>query len=82
MLEQHLLLYIKHIDLTRLGTDSGAADFYAPRMPPTPRHRTSIGRLPLKHGPDRRETLPKRVSDDSRQLNFRRQKMYIDDLFS
>ena len=26
MLEQHLLLYIKHIDLTRLGTESGAAD--------------------------------------------------------
>ena len=27
MLKQHFLLYIKHIDLTRLGTDSGAADF-------------------------------------------------------
>ena len=26
MLKQHFLLYIKHIDLTRLGTDSGAAD--------------------------------------------------------
>ena len=26
MLEQHLMLYIKHIDLTRLGTKSGAAD--------------------------------------------------------
>ena len=26
MLKQHLLLCIKHIDLTRLGTDSGAAD--------------------------------------------------------
>ena len=37
MLKQHLLLYIKHIGLTRLGTESGAADFYAPRMPPTPR---------------------------------------------
>ena len=26
MLKQHLLLYIKHIVLTRLGTESGAAD--------------------------------------------------------
>ena len=26
MLKQHLLLYLKHIDLTRLGTESGAAD--------------------------------------------------------
>ena len=33
-----------------------------------------ISRLPLKHGSDWHETLPKRVSDDSRQLNFRRKK--------
>ena len=30
MLKQHLLLYIMHIGLTRLGTDSGAADLTAP----------------------------------------------------
>ena len=30
------MLKLKHIALTRLGTDSGAADFYAPCMPPTP----------------------------------------------
>ena len=30
MLKQHFLLYIKHIGLTRLGTDSGAADLTAP----------------------------------------------------
>ena len=28
----------------------------------------------LKHGSDLRQTLPKRVSDNSRQLNFRRKK--------
>ena len=32
-----LVLYLKHIDGIRLGTESGAADFYAPRMPPPPR---------------------------------------------
>ena len=34
-----LSLYIKHIGLTRLGTESGAADFYAPRVPPRRRSR-------------------------------------------
>ena len=33
MLKQHLLLYIKHIGLTRLGTDSGAADFLRSARP-------------------------------------------------
>ena len=35
---------------------------------------TLNGRLPLKHGSDRPETLPKRVSDDSRHFIFRRRK--------
>ena len=30
----------------------------------------------LKHGSDRHETLPKRVSDDPRQINFRRKKIF------
>ena len=35
---------------------------------------TLNGRLPLEHGSDRRQTLPKRVSDDSRHFIFRRRK--------
>ena len=31
----------------------------------------------LKHGSDRHETLPKRVLDDPRQLNFRRKKIFL-----
>ena len=34
---------------------------------------TSNGRLPLEHGSNRRETLPKRVSGDSQRFIFRRQ---------
>ena len=30
----------------------------------------------LKHGSDRHETLPKRVSDDPRQINFQRKKNF------
>ena len=30
----------------------------------------------LKHGSDRHETLPKRVSDDPRQINFRRKQIF------
>ena len=41
---------------------------------------TSNGRLPLEDGSDRRETLPKRVSDDSRHLIFRRRKNF-DEIF-
>ena len=35
---------------------------------------TSPRSFVLQHGSDRRQTLPKRVSDDPRQLNFRREK--------
>ena len=38
---------------------------------------TSNGRLPLEDGSDRRETLPKRVSGDSRRFIFRRQKKFF-----
>ena len=38
---------------------------------------TSNGRLPPKHGSDRRETLPKRVSDDPRHFIFRRRKIFF-----
>ena len=34
----------------------------------------SNGRLPLENGSDRRETVRKRVSDDSRHFIFRRRK--------
>ena len=34
---------------------------------------TLNGRLPLKHGSDRPQTLPKRVSDDSQHFIVRRQ---------
>ena len=43
--------------------------------------QTLIGRLPLEQGSDRRETLPKRVSDDSQRFIFRRQKNFIDEIF-
>ena len=33
----------------------------------------------LEHGSDRHETLPKRVSDDPRQINFRRKKIFCCD---
>ena len=36
--------------------------------------QTLIGRLPLEQGSDHRETLPKRVSDDSQRFGFRRLK--------
>ncbi|MEC8278891.1 MAG: hypothetical protein VX026_14320, partial [Myxococcota bacterium] len=36
--------------------------------------QTLNGRLPLEDGSDRRKTLPKRVSDDSRHFIFRRRK--------
>ena len=35
----------------------------------------------LKHGSDRHETLPKRVLDDPRQLNFRRKKIFLASFF-
>ena len=41
--------------------------------------KTLNGRLPLKQGYDRRETLPKRVSDDSQRFIFRRQKILFDE---
>ena len=37
--------------------------------------------LALEHGSDRRETLPKRVSDDPRQFNFRPKKFWGDEIF-
>ena len=40
----------------------------------------SIGRLPLEDGSDRRETLPKRVSDDSPNLIVRRPKNVFDEI--
>ena len=42
---------------------------------------TSNGRLPPKHGSDRRETLPKRVSGDPRHFIFRRQKKILTKIF-
>ena len=39
------------------------------------------GRLPLKLGSDRRETLPKRVSDDPRHFIFRRRKHQATSIF-
>ena len=41
----------------------------------------SCVRLPLEDGSDRRETLAKRVSDDSRHLIFRRPKFLWDKIF-
>ena len=38
---------------------------------------TSSGRLPLEQSSDRRETLGKRVSDDSRHFMFRRPKDFL-----
>ena len=38
---------------------------------------TSNGRLPPKHGSDRRETLPKRVSGDPRHFIFRRPQTFL-----
>ena len=38
---------------------------------------TSNGRLPPKHGSDRRETLPKRVSGDRRHFIFRRRQTFL-----
>ena len=43
--------------------------------------RSSIDRLPLKHGPDRRETLPKRVSDNPRQVHFRPKNIFFGEIF-
>ena len=42
---------------------------------------TSNGRLPPKHGSDRRETLLKRVSGDPRHFIFRRPKTFLDKNF-
>ena len=42
---------------------------------------TLNGRLPLEHGSNRHETLPKRVSDDSQRFIFRRQKNFFDEIF-
>ena len=42
---------------------------------------TLNGRLPLEDGSDRCETLPKRVSDDSRHLIFRRRNNFFDEIF-
>ena len=39
--------------------------------------QTLNGRLPLKLGSDRPQTLPKRVSDDPRHFIFRRQKHFV-----
>ena len=41
---------------------------------------TLNGHLSFEDGSDRRETLPKRVSDDSRHLIFRRRKI-VDEIF-
>ena len=41
----------------------------------------SIGRLPLEDGSDRRETLPKRVPDDSRHLIFQLPQFFCDEIF-
>ena len=38
---------------------------------------TSNGRLPLKHGSDRPQTWPKRVSDDPRHFIFRWKKLIV-----
>ena len=42
---------------------------------------TSNGRLPPEEGSDRRETLPKRVSDNSRRFVFRRRKKIFAETF-
>ena len=43
--------------------------------------RTLSGRLPPEDGSEWRETLPKRVSDDPRQVNFRPKKFVFDEKF-
>ena len=43
--------------------------------------QTLNGRLPLKLGSDRPQTLPKRVSDDPRHFIFRRRKKCFDENF-
>ena len=47
----------------------------------TPAFKTLNGGLPPEDGSDRRETLPKRVSDDSQHLIFRRPKKLLDEIF-
>ena len=42
--------------------------------------KTSNGRLRLEQGSNRRETLPKRVSEDSRRFIFRRRKILFDEI--
>ena len=42
---------------------------------------TFKGCLPLKHGSDRHETLPKRVSDDPQHFNFQPKKMFPCEFF-
>ena len=42
---------------------------------------TSNGRLPLKHGSVRPETLPKRVSDDLQHFIVRRRKFLFREFF-
>ena len=42
---------------------------------------TLNGRLPLKHGSDQAQTLPKRVSDDLQHFIFRRRKILFHEIF-
>ena len=60
------------------STNNGAKYLYPPK---SFRRQTLNGRLHLKHGADRREILPKRVSDDPRQVNFRPKKKIVDEFF-
>ena len=54
-------------------------NFNGSAMPPTPTCSRSFSTFSRSF---RRETLRKRVSDDSRQLNVRRTTFFFDDLFS
>ena len=51
------------------------------RSPNHGRFANSIGRFRLEHRSDVLETLPKRISDDSRRFVFRRQNFFFDENF-
>ena len=67
-----MIVFIAAIDSVKFSSKSELSSRFFGRLKFSGSNfsETLNGRLPLEDGSDRRETLPKRVSDNSRRFNF------------
>ena len=77
-----MIVFIAAIDFVQFSSKSELSSRFLGRFKFLDRIslKTLNGRLPLEDGSDRRETLGKCVSEDSRRFIFRRPKIFVGEL--